>query len=398
MAALFLAGLAPFLLQADPPHDDEDHKSWHVPTIRAIAAHFPVLDLASDPKSAVAPGYHYLLAGLWRAGADEGLLRGIHAAVSLALPLLLAAWAGRRLRPWEAMLALAPLVLSPYVLKAAAWIVTDNPALLGMAAVMVRALDPRADRGRVAVLAGLLAATVAVRQSYFWLAAPAALSVWCARPGLQGAVRAALAVVPAALVLVVLVMAWGGLVPPAWRGINQDPSASPVLHAAALAACILGLPAVAMVREFRVSLRIPAVAGCAGLILVLLFPTFPSMEEGRWGGVLWRMAEHVPAPGGRSLVLVFLAPAGAAAIAWWGCVLRLHAGVAGWMWLAGLGVWMLSLFPNPQAFQRYAEPPLWIFLILAFGMLGGIPVRVRWMLGAMAMVQVAGLGWLMVRS
>jgi hypothetical protein len=406
---MYGAGLLPFLLQADPRNDADDHRRWHMPTVESIAVRFPGMDLHKDPKSATAPGYHYLLAGLMKAGARETVLRGVHAGICLMVILFLGAWAARVL-PWKDVLVLlSPLAWSPYFLKASAWIVTDNVALLGMTAALILMVSP-AGRVRCGWLGLMVTATVWVRQNTLWLVFPGAVALgreWGKTGVWRWMGKFLLLTLGPLLSVGWMAWEWGGLVPPVWREANQGLSPVSLVHALALAACILGPGALFLIASGLLRMenkKIWVITGLLGLAWASTFTSTPDMGEGRWGGVLWKVAERVPDTAGRSWVFLLLTPCGVMAMVVWAEALIRHTGALGGVWVSAIGVWMLAMGTNPQAFHRYVEPPLWIFMIFGLVLLiqkNGLPrfwAHGRALFAAMAGLQACGLIWLWMRA
>ncbi|NJK93093.1 MAG: hypothetical protein HC904_15505 [Blastochloris sp.] len=406
LALVFFIGVLPFLWQTNPLNDAEDHRSWHLPTVRAIAGHFPQLDLENDPKAAMTPGYHYLLAGLMVCGANETLLRGVHVALSLGLILVLGWRLSRVLSIQEVVFWLGPLIFSPYFLKASAWIVTDNPGLLGMTCTMLFLVSPLKKEHLVGLTLGITL-SFWFRQTYLWLLVPMAYALW--ERGVTGRRWGSLFKMAGVGALPVLSAAWvfwewQGLVPPVWREINQSLTLNSSIHALALAACIMGPGLWVFAKEGWLKFSPWWVASMlGGFCLAWSGPTTWSMEEGRWGGVLWNLTTMLPAWYERSLVFLFLVPVGAVVLTIWAEVLLRVAGVRGRIWCLSLACLILSWVSSKLAYQRYFEPPLFIFMILGFywtmrqrgdRTMGS---RVAWVMGLLMVVQILGLGWFWLR-
>ena len=371
VAFLFAALCLPLVWSARTSNYTYDEDQYHLPAVRQIRAHWPALDLRRDSLSATAPGYHYLLATLsWVTGTDRRTLRLVTFAVSLALLGLL--W---NLFPREqatlGAAAVLPLAASNFFVKSASWIVTDNPALLAMTATLALILFARRPSATVWA-GGWAAAAVFVRQMYAWLVVPILLRVWIDRRGGRDGARWtwALAALPPLGIVGLLVLAWGGLVPPGWREAHYPAGTNPVAPLVCGLAVLGGLGGFYYFAVTRANWRTDfggwstRIGAGLGLALALAGPTYSSMPAGRWGGYLWNLAEHLPAPAGRSIVFLGLAPLGGAIAGMLFERLRAESGPAtAWLWFGSYAMWLLSYAPNRLVFQRYFEPATLVFLV-----------------------------------
>jgi len=173
------------------------------------------------------------------------------------------------------------------------------------------------------------------------------------------------------LVLGLLVAAWGGAVPPAWRQLSY-PGASnlfaPLVYELAVLACVGGFFYAAVAGpDWRTdfSNRWIWLAAALGLAAAVVGPTSFSVSAGRWGGYLWLVAARLPAPAGRSLVFLILAPVGGAITGLLITRLRAETNATKFgLWACAFVMWSLSQLANRQIFHRYFEPPILVFLIL----------------------------------
>lgn len=373
-AALLALQAGALILTGHPAGSWEyDHTYHHMPAIRTFAESLPTPDLANY-RSATSPGWHLALAALLRAGASEEALRWASMLAGVVLMIVATLCAARWVSPRTAALLLAPLALSPFVVGGSAWVTTDVPALACVAcalAATLRGLRPSlvstdASDSRRAWrpwLAGLWATLgVAVRQPLIWLCAPIAWRALRERrwPAL------AITLVPAAL-LACMVLAWGGLVPPAYRdqhGRGANPAGA-VLVLAMIGAW--GAPlalALAWADDARRTLVRPAAIGAlvGGVLASLVATSYAKGEggiEGRWGGPIWSAVERLPAPADRSVLLVALAALGGATLA----IMIRQCRLRGSMPTASLVLLSLACVAatnaaNSQAWQRYADLPL----------------------------------------
>jgi hypothetical protein len=342
-----------------------DEKEWHLPAVRQIAAKWPALDMQIDCFSASPPGYHWMLAGLSSvSGGALPVIRLWNACFGFGVLILLYAWISARSEPARAFVLLAPLALSNFIIKSAAWVVTDNAGLLFAVAALLAALTTPPQTGRSSVWAAL---TVFTRHIQAWVLAPLALSVLLNGPP-RRLTRLFWLVLPLG-VLGLLVTAWGGLVPPQWKAANVGMSTCPQAYLLSLSVgfLILLLPVRYMGAEHvQAEKNWLLAAACGGLLVSLLTVTAYDPSAGRWGGYLWSVASKFPNLAERSAFFLLAAPVGA--VLWmllWRGMMREGAGKAGWLWAAALIAWMVSLVVCRQVFQRYFEPLILIFIALA---------------------------------
>jgi hypothetical protein len=174
--------------------------------------------------------------------------------------------------------------------------------------------------------------------------------------------------VPGLAVLGALVMAWGGLTPPAFRELH-DAGLSPVAPAYGLA--LVGLWGSFLLLPMRDSvvaaLRTHGAAITAVAIAVAVVAAVPESttdrDAGRWGGALWRLAALVPPMAGRSPVIMLGAALGSVVLA----VLLGRAARAGRGRAAAVVVMsLLALFAaqtaNSQVWERYFDPSILVAL------------------------------------
>ncbi len=344
-----------------------DEANYHLPAITRIRAHWPRLDLNTDSLSATAPGYHYFLATLsWLTGPSRMAFRLINFGVSwCVLALLWRCWpAGRA--PWQIALCLAPLAFSNFFVKSAAYVVTDNAALLATTAALAGLLLGRSTGSLWR--AGLLSSvSILIRQSGAWLMAPLALRFFRHRPV---SVAGIIALMLPLAALGWLVVSWGGLVPPAWRETHLIGLDVPLVSATYLLSvfALFGpcFYAAARPADWKNDIRRTGtgVGALAGLALAAISPAIPDMSAGRWGGYLWNLAGLLPTLGGRSLVFLLLAPLGGATLAVLVRRLRIDAGAAtALLWVTAFVAWAAAMAANRQVFQRYYEPVLLVLLV-----------------------------------
>lgn len=372
IALVFSLLCAPLIWSSNEGGYAADETDFHLPAVRQIRSHWPQLDLERDALSAISPGYHYVLATVsFLTGTDRVPLR----IVTWILSLAVLGWLWRAFPPATplATAALLPLACSNFFIKSASWIVTDNPGLLCVVAVLttsfLRQPGERLWQGGV-----LAAAATFIRQLHVWTTFPVA---WQAVQKMRTAPSVGtrcLAALPPLLplgVLAVLAWHWGGLVPPQWAVISYAEQ-----RASTAALCYLGavfgifgtfyflaMPAGSILADFR---RLSAIAGAVvGLALALGGPTNHDMSAGRWGGYLWAIAARLPTFEDRSLLFILLTPLGGALLAVMTARLaRAAGGTLAFLWLGSYLAWASTFLPNRLVFHRYYEPMTLVFLVL----------------------------------
>ena len=365
LGGLFALLCLPLLLSDRESNYTWDETSYHLPAVRQIREHWPRLDLTRDSLSATAPGYQYFLAGIsFLTGTGRPALRLVNFAISLAVLVALArAWpAGAD--PRVVVAAGVPLAASNFFVKSAAYVVTDNAALLATTGALLAMflIPPPRGRGLGSLFSSL---SVFIRQSGVWLVAPLAASL-LAPPRRM---RPWWLLLPPLATLGVLVWSWGGLVPPAWRELTHASSGFvPAAGAYLLAVLALLGPAYYLAVSpaggpADLANRWSAIGAAAGLALALAGANTPDHAAGRWGGYLWDLAAHVPVLGSYSPVFLVLAPVGGAMLALLGRRLWRELGpfmAAGW--LAAFAAWTATALSNRQIFHRYYEPTILVLL------------------------------------
>lgn len=375
------------------PSEAYDEQFFHLPVIEQFARDLPTPDLRNY-NSATTPGYH-LLGAIVHSIGGTGLVRVFYAACALLLPLLLFRAAVPRLGIGAALLSSLLLCLSNYVIAAATWLTTDNIALLFVTLALVCqlvALDR--DDWRLLLLASLaVVAAVLVRQIHLWLCGPLFVSALLLLPrDLRGFLSGTLGCAAAVLVVGAFVLAWGGLTPPGFAaqhagGWNLAALAYILALFGGLSLFFLGF--LAPTRDDWIVL----VAGALlGLLPALLLATAPDPEAGRWGGVLWQLADRLPLLAGRSLVFLLLCPLGGAALLLW---LKRTWPAYGGVILLALVAFAVAHTANFQVWQRYYEPFLLVVLVLLASRSEERRVWALWPVGVLAL-GLAGISALKV--
>lgn len=365
-----------------------DQINYHQRVIESFAAQWPSPDFR-DYVSATTPLYHVVMAAV-RVYVTERVEVQQLLGLAIGLGFLGVVWwfvAGRAPAGLAALLCL-PLACSMYVLDSSSWLLPDNAAWALVAVIVGLALRERFTPGMLAVGAGALVVLVLTRQSHLWAAGVLWLGAyladgWSGRPAsavvprdrlfsnlANRSARAAIAVgatLPAILIVGYFWRLWGGrLTPPifdAWYGRRLNPSAPAFLLSLAgvYSVFFAGFLLPALMDLLRRRAWVLALAAGAGALFALATATTYDLSEGRFGG-LWNVARKLPAPGGRSVLILALSVGGAVALAGWWAALDFRRR---WALLGTICGFITAQVVNPWLFQRYAEP---LFLIVfAFG-------------------------------
>ncbi|HEX8065462.1 MAG TPA: hypothetical protein VF520_02925 [Thermoleophilaceae bacterium] len=376
----------------------DDEQLYHLRTSLDLADELPHPDLEAV-HTATTPGFHLVLAVVARLVTDDrAALEAFGSLFSLAMVLVAYSLVARFVDRWLALLLTLPFVLSHYVLQSAAWLNTDNAAVLfvlltlGVALRLASAPPGEADARRPYVLGGAYLFLAAwVRQAALWAAGPFVVAAALAGrlvPGLAGpgaaaegarsarpVARAIAATLPALASLLVLAAVWGQLTPP--NAANQSGTSAAALPFTLAIVGVFGpfFAACAVTRDDLLRGRAPVAAAAGGLLLALAAPTSQTDElQRRTGGGLWRVVESTPVVADRSLLIAVLAPIGAAIlVALWRAAARHAMRRPAVVALAAVASLALAQAATVRTYQRYFEPMLLVLLALlaAMGPLGG---------------------------
>lgn len=390
-----------------------DEGKFHEPTVRAFAAQWEQGGIGSielrDYRSATTPGYHLALAAVSRYVSDEiAVLRAVASVFALALVVLVGWSCVRSDDQGVGGLARALgvgvcLLASDYVLFPALWLGPDNAGWLGVLVILLLGFRAKFDRWTIVLGGVTLVLLVLVRQVHVWSAAVLWTGAWlgvcaCARTstrpecapvqGEPGGARvdgiwggwwrvfvptlarvkrsgAMIAVsVPAFAVLAVFWLLWDGLTPPMF--LDQYPKEAN-WATGAFSLSLLGIYSVffggyvvgglARVLRSRWWWLVPA--GCVAGLACALGPETTYLFEQRSGG-LWNVVKRAPVLFDRtSVVLLALAPAGAAALVGWAAGLGERDR---WVFLGAVVAFLAAQTATPLAWQRYHEP-FWLIVV-----------------------------------
>lgn len=400
--------LATITLSTDQ-ENNHDERLWHLPPIRQIAEKWPAMNLVTDSFSASPPGYHWALAGVSKiTGQNLGTLRLLNAGVGFLLIGVLYAWSRSRASHLDSTLLLAPLAASNFIIKSAAWVLTDNAGLLCAAASVLLALRTGNGCGSRIVASCLAAVTLLVRQINAWILVPLFVrNLFVCQGGgardedattrftvdANGILGVASLIIPVAA-LGWMFTSWQGLVPPQWRSANVGLSTCPQAYLFTLQALVLPFflsRDVVAVRHWRTELPWVLAGALGGLGVSVATATSFDYESGRWGGYLWSVAQRLPVLWERSSFFVVLAPVGCAfVVLMWRAIIRRGRVMEAWVWISSVAAWAGSLVVCRQVFQRYFEPTVLIFALLGvvLSMKENLPRSTRFKLTIFTVAQV----------
>lgn len=401
-AGLILSGLTNARAQSD-------QDLYHAPTIARFARDWPAFDFAGS-RSATTPGYHVVLAAASKLGLSQTGLRLAGALFGAGLLSAVVGSLAPRLGARRSLLLALPLACSLPIVASGVWLLPDDAGWLGVAAVLVWCLRDRPPTASRLTIAGLLVLlTVACRQSHLWTAGVVWVWAW-SDPTPKRWSRTAIALLctlPAFALVAWFASIWHGLVPPLFQAGAIDPvtakpapanagvnPAMPVLVLALVA--IAGVPMSALLFG---SDRPPchrALLQAGGITLlgaaIGAIPNTSYSVPGRRFGGLWTIAGKLPTVADRSPLMVALAGLGAGVLWLWLLSMPTRA-----RWVLGMSLlgFTAAHAAGSSAFQRYAEPMVLLFVVLAAGsvVLGpATPPRVRriaW-LGPIALAGLLG--------
>ncbi|MBL8746586.1 MAG: hypothetical protein JNK58_09560 [Phycisphaerae bacterium] len=375
--------------------ETRDALDYHLPIIEKMRADWPAVDIVHY-ESATAPGFHLLMAAVWRLTGEPRAMLAVNSLFGVLLISTIYFAARRFAGSWGAFALTMPMVCSPYVLGATIWLTTDNAALFLVALALGSATIARTTNARLIFGGFAAAAAVAVRQINVWLAAPLGFAGLIASPlaafipttlrwkeGDPAAPRRSLAslivggIAAALPTATLLFFAWKWewhLLPRATTPeiLKHAAGANPASPAFALALTgALGmffLPfAWGPIRRLRPNDLTAWIAVFLALLIAVAPETSYLWTETfmpRAYGWLWRIVEKFPAPMERSIVIAAAAPFGALVLlmlyrAASDAGRRVQAGV---LLLSLLG-WLCAQSMNSQAWQRYFEPIITLGLI-----------------------------------
>lgn len=398
--AAFLALALPIIFNGlNRGRGASDSLNYHEKTIRAFASQFPRPDL-SDYLSATTPGYHLLLSLFARFVSDQRL--HLQLASALLTALLVAtlasacAWRMRRaMTPLGVLAVCLPFICSIYTLSSGVWLLPDNAAWFALLGVLLLALR-RSQHFGVFVAAGLLMVVlVLTRQIHIWAAGVIWIGAWlgagAARsdsplfsrhdiggrtlPRFTRAILAFLLTLPAFAVLFYFYKLWGGLTPPSFKPMHgaRIQWAAPALDLSllAIAGCFyfeFWRAAFGKLTREQPILLVAAAAG--GFLFGVLPNTTHDPASGRVTGIFHAVKALPDIAGHTSILFPPLAVLGAVVLF---SFLRAMNPRARWVMLGALIGFSVANSVNPQLWQRYHEPfiLLWVILASSLAVWGG---------------------------
>jgi hypothetical protein len=369
-----------------------DQRYYHWVTVQYFREIFPRIDVV-NVATATAPFYHLIVAAI------SGPLHLTEPGTQFVASLFAAGLAA--VAVWFAMsitssllrlLALAPLLLSPYFWQSALWMLNDAAALLFGFSAMILVLRQRPGNILSQVGIGLLlAGAVATRQTYIWAVVPVVAVTWFSMRGSTTAAkcRAAIRVaLPSLIVLAVLIALWQGFIPPGFREMNAS-NRSPVSLSYCFAVAAMFFVPVLIAVGVRATPKplIPIGLGLLAALPALVFSSAVTTppDNSRYGGLIWVLVGHTPTLAGRSVLLAVLAFVGA----WSVCYVLANLDQATAL-LVGSALIALAVTQSAggQLFQKYFELPIAALTLVTLTALGarGLINR-RWPLVGLALLQ-----------
>ncbi|MGH7131752.1 MAG: hypothetical protein ACREJO_07405 [Phycisphaerales bacterium] len=379
-----------------------DHWQFHLPMIQKFVREWPRLDF-ENYLSATTPLYHVVLAAVAQAiGASTLVLRLVGSVFTVGLLTVLAWVCSRRgERPGLVLAACMPVAASLYVWPAGVWLLPDNAGWLGVLGILLLALSARQTLGVMVASGAVLALLVLTRQNHVWAAGVVWFAAWIGETfadecdesrvllpvkhlfagfgqRVLRTIPAVIATLPAIGLVAVFVALWGGLVVPRYQGMYggvalETPAFS--LSLVAIYSVFFGgwlWPQIAVVlREHAGALMLAVIAA----LVLAIVPVTAWSPPGRKGG-LWEVVHAAPVIWGHTSALILvLAPCGAAALVV--LLSRLPVRERWVMLIAWLG-FLAAQTASPLPWQRYHEPFLLMWIVLAVCLGSGRVWRWAW--------------------
>lgn len=380
-----------------------DSLNYHEKAIRTFASQLPHPDF-SDYLSATTPGYHLFVSIFARYVCDQRFcLQLVSAAISAILIATLAsacAWRMRRaMSPFAVLAVCLPFICSIYVLSSGVWLLPDNAAWLALVCVLLLALRRSQHFGTWVVAGALLVVLVFTRQIHLWAAAIIWLGAWlgagAARsesplfsrhdiggrtiPRITRTAIAFLLTLPAFVVLYAFYRLWGGLTPPSFKPMH---GVSVQWAGPAFDLSLLAIAGSFYFEFWRAGFKklakeqfvLLAAVAASGLALAVIPSTTENPAAGRVTGIFHAVKVLPVIAGHTSLLIAPLAALGAVILF---SFLRAMNPRARWIMLGALGGFSIANSVNPQLWQRYHEPfiLMWIILASSLAVWGGSAAR-----------------------
>ena len=377
LVVLFWALVLPPLFAGDSYSNAgaRDEAAYHYPTIWTLGIWLPEPNLV-DIYTATTPGFHLVLGVFARlVSPDVEAVELVAALFSLAMVLVAYRLLARFTERWLAFMLTLPLLFSHYVIQSAAWLNTDNAAVLFILLTLGVALELPTSGAAFARASLYLFLAVWVRQLALWAAGPLVVAAALAgglrsrRPWLSNRrplVIVAIALIPALATLAAFASAWGQLTPPRFAAQSGvSPAALPFTLALVglfgffYAACVVRV-------DDLIRGRAPIVAAGVGALLAVAAPTSESTHlQQRTGGGLWKTVDATPTVADRSLLILVLAMAGGVVlVGLWRAAARAAMTRPALVVLAAIASLALAQFGTVRTYQRYFEPALLVLLAL----------------------------------
>lgn len=379
-----------------------DQRDYHWVTVEQMRENLPRIDIV-NVQTATAPLYHLVVSiisgPLHLTQSQTQFVGSLFAAALAAVALwFVAPVEDASLR----VLAVAPLLLSPYFWQSALWMLNDDAALLfGLSALaLILRQNPASARSQIG--SGLLiAAAIATRQSYLWLLVPAVATTLFTTHGYPRSAKLAAAVriaLPGLIVIAFLASVWHGLAPPVFQEMNAA-SRSWVSLSYCFAVVAMFFVPILISTDIRRPSRplIPIGLAIAAAIPAFVFESSATTppDNSRRGSLIWILVAHTPTIAGRSVLLAGLAFAGA----WAACLVlanldRKTALLVG----SGLVALSVAMVAGGRLYQKYFELPIAALALITIAALATTgAIRRQWPLLALAALQAVLLAGIVVK-
>ncbi len=356
-----------------------DEVEFHFPTIEKFAADFPKVQL-ENYNVASTPGYHLVMAAIYRSFQSHSLLLMINALISSGC-LLALFWACSRGNRYGWMWGLIVL-LSPNFHYSAMYLRSDNASWLFVFLIVGLAMRTTFSSRHMIIGAVLLLFLAIFRHVHIWSAAVLWTAAYFSDAGKtrnRRLIQMILLTIPAFAVVFYFIKLWHGLVPPHFQTAHGQPISAghsgwqhegPNLAVPVFILAVMGVMqifyALALLPKIKIAARpLKNILILSVMILPLLLipPTNWDDTQGRYSG-LWNVAKHLPAPAQRSILIIPLAMIGFALFL---ILIRKLPGQLHWIAIATLLAFITAQTANAMAWQKYYEPFLigWLSMIAA---------------------------------
>lgn len=357
-------------------HDEQKH---HYPVVQDFARDWPKMDLIHY-SGAMGPGFHVVTATLAQVlGTEIATIRLITTTFSFlaAIALFFLLRDRFKIDPKLSVLLTLAFVMSPYFFGASFAVCTDNFAYAALFTSLYFGLRfMEREAGPDLIWAGLFAMIASVtRQLYVVLFL--IYGIMLLRSKLNTGQKAIYSAILAAFAvpLAMLVVAWGGYIPPAFQqsytqGAGLYGRSLPLaLALAAIYTFFLAPTVLAKVWEWMLARPAEmAISAAAGGAMLAAFPLYAVKD--RIDGYVVEFGKAPPSLVHSSWMIWLLIPIGA-----WCVVYAFRHFARFWPILALVALVAAALIPSKFLYQRYLDP---IVMLVPFVGLAIVPDRNRW--------------------